>query len=111
MQSAELAEKRTQRRKVIEQDGELTALERTLVLGIHEHGDDMVDTMREGFGGIQTLLRWGLGLVVGGGLGVILFLIAGLMLLRGVDPNAAASAAKTAAEAVQPAAPPGGEED
>lgn len=59
-----------------------------------------------------TLVAAGFGSLLIAGFAVIVFLIAGILLLRGVDPKQAGDAAEGLVEAVQPlpAAPPAGDE-
>lgn len=110
--AAEVEQRRAARRAAVEADDTLDPLAKHLLTHIHAHGDEVVDTMREGFGAMATsndrmTSRLTAGLAVAGGavLFVVVFLISGVFLLRGVDPKQAGDVARSAVEAVNAGEP------
>jgi hypothetical protein len=108
MPAPSLSDKRLSRRRDIERSGALTEQEKFLLKGIHEHGDDMVDTMQNGFDRLDRRFVQVLG---SGGLAAFVLVLVVLLMFgqsRGVDVAETASAVKDIVPVV--AAPPGSEE-
>ena len=99
---AEMAARREQRRKQVEDDGELSPLEKELLKSIHAHGDEMIDTFRGGFGTLErsTKTQTYVGMVMG--FVLLLVLMVGALQIAGVDVGETADAVERLAPLATP---------
>lgn len=89
---AEMAAKREQRKRQVEEDGELSALEKELLKSIHSHGDEMIDTIRGGFGTLERSTKTQTYVGMGMGFVLLLVVIVGALQIGGVDVSETADA-------------------